>query len=57
MSGKRIPGSGQAPAGQLDEADLRSAEQLGQVYERMTQQLGRVIIYAIAGTPNVGSMT
>jgi MoxR-like ATPase len=44
MSGKRIPGSGQAPAGQLDEADLRSAEQLGQVYERMTQQLGRVII-------------
>jgi MoxR-like ATPase len=28
----------------LDEADLRAAEQLAQVYEQMTRQLGRVII-------------
>jgi MoxR-like ATPase len=36
--------SAPAPAGQLDEADLKAAEQLGQVYEKMTRQLGRVIV-------------
>ena len=28
----------------LDEADLRAAEQLTRMYQRMTEQLGRVII-------------
>src|SRR5437763_14857586 len=31
-------------AGQVDESDLRAAEQLTRVYQQMTQQLGRVII-------------
>ena len=35
-----VPG---AKAG-MDEADLRAAERLTKVYEKMTQQLGRVII-------------
>ena len=28
----------------MDEADLRAAERLTKVYEKMTQQLGRVIV-------------
>src|SRR5437868_65410 len=31
-------------AGPVDESDLRAAEQLNKVYQRMTQQLGRVIV-------------
>src|SRR5437763_3387548 len=31
-------------AGQVDESDLRAAEQLTRVYQQMTQQLGRVIV-------------
>ncbi len=34
----------QAPAGRVDESDLREAEHLTEVYGKMIQQLGRVII-------------
>jgi MoxR-like ATPase len=32
------------PAAKFDEADLRAAEQLTRMYQRMTEQLGRVIV-------------
>lgn len=35
---------GAPSAGQMDEQDLKAAEQLAEVYEKMTTQLGRVIV-------------
>src|SRR5262249_20959073 len=40
-TGASSPGRGGAP---IDEADLKAAELLTKVYDRMTQQLGRVIV-------------
>ncbi len=39
-----VPATATAPQGQLDEQDLKAAELLHKVYDKMTKSLGRVII-------------
>ena len=44
MAPAKSEGSQRGQAVVIDDADLKAAEEVAKVYERMTAQLGRVII-------------